>query len=262
MTGVCVSGARGRMGRMLVELVDGAEDLSLAAALERPAHPELGVVVAAGVELVDDPESAIRAADVLLDFSLPGSVAAHVRIAADAGKAVVAGTTGLDEEQMDALRTAASRVAVVHGSNMSRGVFVLTELVRAAARCLSGDYDVEIVEAHHRAKRDSPSGTAWQLAETVRSVRGGETVYGRAARRGPGEIGLSALRGGDVVGEHQVWFFGPGEQIGLTHRATTREHFCRGALAAVRFARGKEPGIYTMADVFSVQGLQPGGSRP
>jgi 4-hydroxy-tetrahydrodipicolinate reductase len=139
---------------------------------------------------------------------------------------------------------------VVFAYNMSRGVYTLTRLTELAAQALP-DHDVEIVEAHHKNKVDSPSGTALQLAGVVESAGGREgQVYGRQGRRQEREVGLAAVRGGDVVGEHQVMFLGPGEQIILTHRATTREHFCRGAIAAVRFVAGRAPGLYSMADVF------------
>lgn len=249
MIRVCLAGARGRMGQMLSQLIVAAGDLQLAAALERPGHPDLGQPVGP-VALTDDPAAALAGAEVLLDFSLPAAVAGHAEQAGRAGVAVVTGTTGLTEEQLGALKEIAARVAVVHGSNMSRGVYALTALVRQAAAALSSGYDVEIVEAHHRHKVDAPSGTAGQLVQAVQSARGGQPVYGRAAARGEEEIGVAAIRGGDVVGEHQVFFLGTGEQLILTHRATTRAHFCAGALDAVRFVHGRAPGLYGMADVF------------
>lgn len=241
------------MGRMLAGLIEQAADLRLAAALERPDHPDLGQAIAAGVVLGHDLGAALAAADVLLDFSLAQAAVGHVEAAAVAGRAVVCGTTGFDSAGRAALARAAERVALVHSSNMSRGVFVLSELVRRAAGALGRDHDVEIVETHHRHKADAPSGTARLLGEAVLQVRGGALVYGREGLRAPGEIGLAAIRGGDVVGEHQVFFLGPGEELILTHRATTREHFCRGALAAVRFVAGRGPGLYDMADVFGAQ---------
>ncbi len=254
MIRVCLSGAGGRMGRQLTELLLAADDLQLAAALEHPDHPDLGRELAPGVALGAGPDTALSGCDVLLDFALPAAVAAHAGPAADRGLALVSGTTGLDDRQQAALRAAAERVAVVHGSNMSRGVHLLGELVRRAAAALGPEYDVEILEAHHRHKADLPSGTAWQLARSVEQVRGGAVVTDRAGRRQPGQIGISALRGGDVVGEHQIHWLGGGEQLVLTHRATSREHFCRGALDAVRFACGRAAGLYTMADVFGAGG--------
>jgi len=234
--GVCISGARGRMGRMLTDLVLAAEDLELCAALERPNHPELGMLLGGRVKLVDKARASIQKADVFLDFSLPEAVLEHLEFAAELEKPMVTGTTGFTAEQQKKIQEAAGRVALVFASNMSRGVHTLTRLTKLAAQALP-DHDAEIVEIHHKNKVDSPSGTALQLAQTV------ESAGGRAA-------GLASVRGGDVVGEHQVMFLGPGEQIILTHRATTREHFCQGALAAVRFVASREPGLYTMADVF------------
>lgn len=250
MIGVCVSGARGRMGRMLTELVLAAEDLELSSALERPGHPELGILLGGRVKLSDKARAGVQKADVLLDFSLPDAVLDHLQTAVEFGKPVVTGTTGFTPDQLEKIEAASGRIPVVRASNMSRGVYTLARLTGLAARALP-DHDVEIVETHHRAKADSPSGTALQLAETVESAGGrAGRVYGRSGKRREREVGIAALRGGDVVGEHQVMFLGPGEQIVLTHRATTREHFCRGALAAVRFVASHGPGLFTMTDVF------------
>jgi 4-hydroxy-tetrahydrodipicolinate reductase len=246
---VCICGARGRMGRMLVELVEHADDLVLVAALERPGHEDLGLSYANGVRLTDDARAAIETACVVCDFSLPASVCEHVTLAAGAGKPFVSGTTGLDRKQLDAIRRAAESIPVVQAFNMSRGIHLLGRLVTEAARTLAG-HDAEIFEIHHAAKADAPSGTALKLAETITGARGGRRVYARAARREPYEVGISSARGGDVVGEHQVMFLGPGEQVILTHRATTREHFCTGALDAVRFVARAAPGWYGMDQVF------------
>lgn len=236
MIGVCVSGARGRMGRMLTDLVLAAEDLELCAALERPGHPELGMLLGGRVKLSDKAQAGIGKADVLLDFSLPEAVLEHLQLAVDLKKPVVTGTTGFTSEQQKQIQAAAGSVAVVCASNMSRGVFTLSRLTELAARSLR-DHDSGIVEIHHKKKLDAPSGTALQLARTVESAGGHQ-------------VEIASVRGGDVVGEHQVMFLGPGEQIILTHRATTREHFCQGAIAAVRFVAGAAPGLYSMADVF------------
>jgi len=234
--GVCISGARGRMGRMLTELVLAADDLELCAALERPGHPELGMLLGGRVKLGDKARAGIQKSDVLLDFSLPDAVIEHLQIAVDQKKPVVTGTTGFTPEQKKKIDAAASEVAVVFASNMSLGVYTLSRLTELAAQALP-EHEAAIVEIHHKKKVDAPSGTALQLAATVESAGGHQ-------------VEISAVRGGDVVGEHQVMFLGPGEQIILTHRATTREHFCRGAVAAVRFVAGRAPGLYSMADVF------------
>jgi 4-hydroxy-tetrahydrodipicolinate reductase len=242
------------MGRQLVALIGAAGDLRLVSALERQGHPDLGAVIADDVRLTGDPDAAVSPADVLLDFSLPGPVCEHVEVAAALGKPVVTGTTGFAPEQIDTLKAAAGRVALVVASNMSRGVYVLTKLTRLAAELLAA-YDAEIFEIHHRNKADAPSGTALQLAGVVEAALDRERVYGRGGPRREREVGVAAARGGDVVGEHQVMFLGQGEQIVLTHRATSREHFCQGALAAVRFVHGRAAGLYDMQDVFS------GGAR-
>ena len=236
MIGVCISGARGRMGRMLTELVLAADDLELCAALERPGHPELGMLLGGRVKLSDKAEAGIQKSGVLLDFSLPAAVIEHLQIAVEQRKPVVTGATGFTPEQKKKIEEASSEVAVVFASNMSRGVYTLNRLTELAAQALP-DHEAAIVEIHHKKKVDAPSGTALQLAANIESAGGHQ-------------VEISAVRGGDVVGEHQVMFLGPGEQIILTHRATTREHFCRGALAAVRFVAGRAPGLYTMADVF------------
>ncbi len=250
MIGVCLSGARGRMGRMLADLISESSELRLVAALERSDHPDLGVTVAENVTVGDNAELAIAFSDVLLDFGPPDVVLAHLELAVQQDKPVVTGTTGFSEEQRQQLRAAGKSIPVVCSSNMSRGVYWVTELTRQAARMLK-DYDVEILELHHRRKADAPSGTALLLAEAAETSRHTQRVYGRSGKREDGEIGLASIRGGDVVGEHQVMFLGPGEQIIITHRATSREHFCRGALAAVRFVVGRKPGFYSMADVFA-----------
>jgi len=247
---VCLAGARGRMGRMLGELLAQSEDLSLISALEREGHPELGAPLGAGVLLGSDAGEAIARADVLLDFSAPASALEHLALTAEAGKSAVCGVTGFTAEQQQAVQRVARRIALLVSSNMSRGVYQLGQLVEQAARALPG-FDAEILDIHHRNKADSPSGTALLLAAALEAARAeSRPIYGRKAQRQGGEVGIAALRGGDVVGEHQVFFLGPGEEIILTHRATSREHFCRGALDAVRFVSGKAPGLYGMHHVF------------
>ncbi|RME25178.1 MAG: 4-hydroxy-tetrahydrodipicolinate reductase [Deltaproteobacteria bacterium] len=249
MIRVALCGARGRMGRRLAELVSDSDDLSLSAILERPEHPELGGEFH-GLRLGSDLAGALDKSDCLLDFSLPDGIEKRVAACAEAGVSFVSGITGLSDERQRALDRAAEKIAVVWAPNMSRGVYVLGRLVELAAGLLS-DYHAEIFEIHHAGKADSPSGTAYALAEAIAARReGAETVYGRQSKRQPGEIGISAARGGDVVGEHQVMFLAAGEQVILTHRATSRDHFCRGALDAVRFAAKAKAGRYTMKDVF------------
>jgi 4-hydroxy-tetrahydrodipicolinate reductase len=248
---VCLAGARGRMGRLLGGMLAGQDpDLRLVSALERPGHPELGSPIPPGVALTDDARQAIAAADVLLDFSLPEGTLQHLELAASLGVAAVTGTTGFDAAQQARLRALSARIPLVWSANMSRGVHVLRALARQAAAMLR-EADAEVFEIHHRHKADAPSGTARLLADDIRGARGGgEAVVARAGLRARGEVGLASARGGDVVGEHQVMFLSEGEQLVIVHRAGSREHFCRGALAAVRFVRGKAPGMYAMDAVF------------
>jgi len=233
---VLVVGALGRMGICVRAALAEEPSLRLGAALESPGHPRLGETLEEGVVLGDDPRPALAVCEVAIDFSLPAATLATLRAAAAAGVAYVTGTTGFSAEQDESLNQAARKIALVVASNMSRGVYTLSRLTELAAQALP-DHEAAIVEIHHNKKVDAPSGTALQLAATVESAGGHQ-------------VEISAVRGGDVVGEHQVMFLGPGEQIILTHRATTREHFCRGAVAAVRFVAGAAPGLYSMADVF------------
>jgi 4-hydroxy-tetrahydrodipicolinate reductase len=196
---------------------------------------------------------AASGADVAIDFSSPGATTELAEVAAKAGIAIVSGTTGLDEDAHVALERASGRVAVAWEPNMSVGVHVLGALVARAIEMLGPDFDVEIVEAHHRLKVDAPSGTALRVAEIAREARGGARfVHGREGRpgaRGGAEIGIHAVRGGDVVGDHSVYLFGAGERIELVHRATSRELFASGALRFARWIAGKAPGRYGMADM-------------
>jgi 4-hydroxy-tetrahydrodipicolinate reductase len=212
---------------------------------------EIAGIGTMGVEVTADVGSALLGADVAIDFSAVEATATIAAACARAGVALVCGTTGLSPEAERALDAAAKRVPVLWSPNMSIGVHVLAELVKKAARALEG-YDIEIVETHHRLKVDAPSGTALRLYEAVREVREGRPVHGRQGRpgaRADEEIGLFALRGGDVIGDHTVHLLGPGERLELTHRATNRDLFARGALRAARAIAGRPAGRATMADV-------------
>jgi 4-hydroxy-tetrahydrodipicolinate reductase len=249
---VALCGAAGSMGRAVAAAIAAEPGMRLAAAIERPDHPALGTVIegaALGADLTVTPE----AFDVVVDFTAPDAAVSHARQAARARVAFVTGVTGLDAAQTAALRAAASAIPIVHAPNLSPGVAVLGRLAREAGRRLPAEYDIEIVEMHHRRKRDAPSGTALQLAAILEGVRAGlRRVHGRSGAtgaRGSDEIGIHALRGGEVVGEHRVIFAGPGERLELVHRAESRAAFAGGAIAAVRFVRGRAPGLYGMADV-------------
>jgi 4-hydroxy-tetrahydrodipicolinate reductase len=256
---IVVHGAAGRMGQSVIRLA-AAEGASLVGAVVSPrseAHGrDAGEVAGAGtlgVELTADTASALLGADVVIDFSTAAVLPHLLQLAARARVAVVSGTTRLDAAAERHLDEAARVVPVLWAPNTSVGVQVLAELVALAAQQLGLGFDVEIVEAHHRAKVDAPSGTAERLRRAVAEARRDlRPVYGREGNAGPraaDEIGVLALRGGDVIGDHTVHFLGQGERLELTHRATSRDLFARGALAAARFVRGKPPGRYAMVDV-------------
>jgi 4-hydroxy-tetrahydrodipicolinate reductase len=262
---IAIAGAGGRMGQALIEAVLAAPDLVLAAALEIPGSPALGrdagerIGRATGVLVAADIGAAVRAADVLIDFTRPDGTLAHASACVQHGKALVAGTTGLSAAQKAELAAHARTVPIVYAANMSVGVNVLVKLVGLAATRLGPAYDIEIVEMHHRHKVDAPSGTALWLGEAAAAGLGVQlsdhAVYARqgvTGERAPGAIGFATLRGGDVVGEHTVVFAAAGERVELTHRATSRQNFAGGALRAARFAAGRAPGLYGMDDVLGL----------
>lgn len=261
---VAIAGASGRMGRLLVEHALQAHDVRLTGALEHPRSPEIGTDVGAlvgrptGVRIASDPRLALTLAQVVIDFSSPTATAGVVRAAAELGVACVVGTTGLGDDAKAALRDAAERIPVVAAPNMSLGVQVLAHVLGETLRLLGAGFDVEIIEAHHREKKDAPSGTALRLANVVTKSLGlspDNLVHGRegsSARRATREVGVHAIRGGDIVGDHTVLLAGDGERIELTHKATSRAVFAAGALRAARWVVGKPPGTYTIADVLGL----------
>ena len=225
----------GRMGQTLVRLVTDAPDLCLHAAVEAPGHPSLGDDVG-GVALGSDLASALRGTDVLVAFSSPAATALAARLCAEARVAAVLGTTGLDDAHRDAITQAARHAPIVFAPNMSTGVNVAYRLVAEARRCLGPAYQPAVFEAHHRWKKDSPSGTALHLAEFA----------------GAPPESVVAVRGGDVIGDHTVLFLGDGERIEITHRATSRDAFAIGALRAARWVVGKPAGLYGMSNVLGI----------
>lgn len=256
---VMVNGSCGRMGEAVIRLIAGADDLHLTAALERAGHPSIGRDVGEaigigplGVEVGSD----LGQGDVLVDFSTPESTATRVGACAEVGVAFVTGTTALDDSQMDAIRRAADRIPCLQSSNMSLGIALATRLVADLATSLKDEFDVEIVETHHRHKKDAPSGTALRLAKAIARAWGESEpriVHGRSGaggERGRGEIGIHALRMGEETGDHRVIFSGPGERIQVGHTAHTRQAFASGALRAIRFVHGRSPGLYDISDVF------------
>jgi len=253
-----VPGAAGRMGRMLVDAIAAAPGLVLAAATERKGSSELGQVLD-GVTIGDDFGAALSGADVYIDFTAPDATAAHVTAAANRRVAGVIGTTGLSAEARAALMHAGATIPIVVSPNFSLGVNLLCGLVEQAAHALGDDFDLEIVEIHHRAKRDAPSGTAIAIAEAMARGRGLDFASARRFARegdvGPRrttEIGVVALRGGDVVGDHTAHFLGPNERIEIAHRAGSRAVFARGAVRAAAWVVKQPPGVYSMRDVLGL----------
>jgi 4-hydroxy-tetrahydrodipicolinate reductase len=257
---LAISGAAGRMGQAVARLALGAGDVAIVGALEARGSARLGADLGEvaglgtlGVAIGDDPGAALLGADVVIDFSAPAALPALLRAAAQAGVPVVSGTTGLDDRALDALERAAEKAAVLWSANMSIGVHVLRQLVAQAVRALGPGYDVEIVETHHGAKVDAPSGTALELVAAVREVRPELGLcHGRQGRSGPRperQIGLHAVRGGGIAGDHQVHLLGPLERLELSHRAISRDLFAAGALRAARTLVGKPPGRYSLRDV-------------
>jgi 4-hydroxy-tetrahydrodipicolinate reductase len=255
MTRVLVVGAAGRMGQSLLRGIAASADLKLGAALEHPAHPQQGAEIAPGVKLGSDPRAACAQADVALDFSSPSSTLALVDAAESCGLPLVIGTTGLGADAEARIGHAAKRLAIVRAANFSIGATVMLELVAEAALRLQG-YEIDILEMHHDQKVDAPSGTALGLARAAATARGQQlqdvAVYtreGLTGKRDPEAIGLQSLRLSDSIGEHTVYFAGPGERIEIAHRALSRENFTAGALRAARWLVGRASGLYAMRDV-------------
>ena len=268
MTRVIIIGAAGRMGRRLIALLAEDSQLRLAGAIEAPGHALLGqdAGVVAGVAplkvpLTADLNAALALGDVTIDFSAAEAVVGNVRAALAAQRACVIGTTGLSDAALAELRALADGGGrIVQAPNMSVGVNLLFSLCEQVARVLGEDYDIEIVEMHHNQKRDAPSGTAKALAEGIAAARGldyaRDTVHGRqglVGARPRRQIGMHALRGGDVVGDHTVVFAAQGERIELTHRAGSRDTFARGALRAAKFIAKAKPGLYDMRAVLGLR---------
>jgi len=268
MLRVAIIGASGRMGQTLVGLVAAAEDLRLSGAGTEPGHASVGAdagslagVGSLGVAITDDIGHAVHGADVAIDFTLATAAATNLAACVSHGVALVMGTTGLDTAGQAALERAAGSIPVVYGRNMSVGVNLMTALVGLAARTLGEDYDIEILETHHRHKVDAPSGTALQLGEAAAAARGRRladvAVYGRHGNAGPratGSIGFASLRAGSVVGDHTVLLAADEEILEISHRAIDRAVFARGALRAARWLPGRAPGLYGMREVL---GLEP-----
>jgi 4-hydroxy-tetrahydrodipicolinate reductase len=273
MVNVVVTGAAGRMGREITRLVLQTPGLTLHGAVERPGAAigqDAGALAGqppCGVRLVDALEKALPGAAVVVDFTHFEASAGHAEACAAAGVHIVIGATGFTPEARARVTAAARRIPVVLSPNMSVGVNVLFELVRQAAAALGDAYDVEIVELHHKKKKDAPSGTAVRMAEVAVEALGRDASkdltyarHGMIGERPPREIGVQTVRGGDIVGEHTVYFCGDGERLELTHRATAREQFARGAVRAAAWVGGRPAGLHDMADVLGF--ARQGGRAP
>jgi len=267
---VAVAGAGGRMGRALIEAILAQPGLTLAAALDVAGSPALGRDAGegcgrlTGIAVESDIDAAVGRAEVLIDFTRPEGTLEHLSACARHGVAAVVGTTGLTDAQKATLATHGNSVPIVFAANMSVGVNVLLSLVESAARALGPEYDIEIVEMHHRHKVDAPSGTALRLGEAAAAGLGARLVdravyarHGVTGERKPGSIGFATLRGGDVVGEHTVVYAGAGERIEIAHRATSRQLFAGGALRAAEYVAAKrrrgETGVFDMPDVLGLR---------
>jgi len=243
------------MGQFVIHALRQTPDVELAAALERPDHPDLGKPVAPGVPLTGNLAGALANADAVIDFSTPATTRLVVAEAASRGVALVVATTGFSGDQRREIEDWSVKVPLLLSANFSLGVNLLLDLVAEAARRLP-DYDLEILEIHHSAKVDAPSGTALRIGEVAAEARGStlaeNAVYHREGQTGPrvrGSIGMQTLRAGSSVGEHTVYLAGPGERVELSHRALSRDTFAAGAVRAARWLAGRDPGLYTMADV-------------
>ncbi len=264
--GIVITGASGRMGQMLIGQVSASDRVHLAGAVERAGHAwvgqDIGVAMggtAVGVIVTDNAAEAMQGAQAVIDFTAPEATLAFAKIAADAGVVHVIGTTGMTDAQIGALDGPAKQTVIVRAGNMSLGVNLLTQLTKRVAAALDEDFDIEVIEAHHNQKVDAPSGTALMLGEAAAegrgvaladvSDRGRDGITGARKR---GDIGFTAIRGGDIVGEHDVMFAAAGERIILRHIASDRAVFARGAIKAAVWGQGKPAGAYDMLDVLGL----------
>ena len=267
MTRIAVTGAAGRMGRALIEACEQTEGLSLGAAIERPGSSlvgadagELAGIGRIAVEVVENLGSVRDAFDVLVDFTRPEVTLNNLALCRETGKRMVIGTTGFDEAGKRAIREAAEDIAIVFAPNMSVGVNLSLKLLDLAARVLGDEVDIEIIEAHHRHKVDAPSGTALRMGEVVAAALGRDlkecAIYGREGNTGERDrktIGFETIRAGDIVGEHTVMFAGIGERIEITHKASSRMTFAKGAMRAAAWLAARDRGLFDMQDVLGLK---------
>lgn len=263
---IAVAGASGRMGRMLIEAIQQADDAVLAGALDIPGSPALGSDAAAflgkpaGISIASDLASGLGNAQFLIDFTRPEGTLRHLAYCAVHGIKMIIGTTGFDEAGKAAIRQAAEKTAILFAPNMSVGVNVTMKLLEMAAKSFSHGYDIEIIEAHHRHKVDAPSGTALKMGEVIADALGRKlddvAVYARegvTGERDPSSIGFATIRGGDIVGDHTVLFAGVGERIEITHKSASRVTYAHGSLRAARYLADKPTGLFDMQDVLGLR---------
>jgi 4-hydroxy-tetrahydrodipicolinate reductase len=263
---IAVAGASGRMGRMLIEAILNAPDTTLAGALDVPGSPAIGTDAAAflgkpaGVLVESDFDKALANADFLIDFTRPEGTLKHLEYCAAKGIRMIIGTTGFDDAGKAAIAAAGQKTGIMFAPNMSVGVNVTMKLLELAAKSFAEGYDIEIIEAHHRHKVDAPSGTALKMGEVIANAIGRDlkecAVYARegvTGERDPSTIGFSAIRGGDIVGDHTVLFAGIGERIEITHKSSSRVTYAHGSLRAARFLADKKTGLYDMYDVLGLR---------
>ncbi len=267
MTNIIVAGATGRMGSRLSALSYEYPELKLVGGFERPGHKDIGkdvgLLVGMGekqIPLADGLGSIIDACQVIIDFTAPAATLANVELAATKKKAMVIGTTGIEKDQISRIKAAAQEIPIMFAPNFSVGVNLLLKVLQDVARVLGDEYDIEVIEAHHRLKKDAPSGTALKLAQVVAdAVNRNLDEVGVYARKGiigertKKEIGIQTIRGGDIVGEHTVMFCGLGERVEITHKASSRDTFARGALRAASWIVKQKPGLYDMQDVLGLK---------
>ena len=263
---VIVTGAAGRMGKRLIALAHESPNLQLSGATEAEGHPDLGKDAGdlagcanLGICITDDLPKLLSQADVVVDFTSPGSTLNHLAQVAQHKRAIVIGTTGFSPDEMNQLRKHAESIPCVQAPNMSMGINVLLKIIGKVAQALGDDYNLEIIDTHHNRKKDSPSGTAVKLAEALAAAKNWDLAktgmyarHGIIGERPSKEIGIQTVRAGDIVGDHTILYGGPGERIEIPHRAHNRDPFARGALRAAEWVVNQPPGFYGMADVLNL----------
>lgn len=267
MIRIIVAGASGRMGSRIIALSREYPELKLTAAFEKKGHEAVGKdagfiagIGEIGVKISDSIENIIDNGDIIVDFSTPSSTKENVKLSSQYGKAMVIGTTGFSKDDMKEMDASIKSIPCVMASNMSTGVNLLLKVLQDVAKVLGNEYDIEIIEAHHRLKKDAPSGTALKMAQVIADVTKRSldevAVYARKGiigERTKKEIGIQTIRAGDIVGEHMVLFGGLGERIEITHKVSSRDTFARGALRAALWISGKPAGLYDMQDVLGLK---------